>query len=189
MDRRTFLQMGVASIAVVGSGCAESLRSGESSPASASPTSTGSPPVIECDNPRQPAVPTVTSDDRVEPKSYPEKPATLTLESVKTYVRAFERAYIVNQAIREYDLVRFDFLSWGVEKVSRANGGILVYIGGDVAPLYYRGTETETTPYHSDDLYMAAFLATERGVLRAAQAGTDPPDPRSGELVVCTPAQ
>lgn len=104
-------------------------------------------------------------------------------------MKAFERAYLVNQAIREYDLVRFDFLSWGVEQVRRVNGGIVVTIGGDVAPVYYRESETESTPYHSDNLYMATFFVTDRGVQRAAQAGTDAPDPRSGELEVCTPTQ
>jgi hypothetical protein len=143
--------------------------------------------VADCTEPRRPDVPVATEGDTVEPRTYPEKPDELSVETVESYIREFERAYKVNQAIQEYELVGYDFLSWGVSDVQEVEAGVVATVGGQVAPFWYQGTSTESTPYHADEDYIASFLVSERAVWRASGVGSEPPDPKSGELLVCNP--
>lgn len=143
--------------------------------------------VGDCTQPRRPDVPVATEGDKVEPRTYPEKPDELSVETVESYVKEFERAYKVNQAIQEYELVRYDFASWGVSDVQEVEEGVVATVGGQVAPFWYQGTSTESTPYHADEDYIASFLVTERAVWRASRAGFEPPNAKEGELLVCTP--
>lgn len=141
----------------------------------------------DCTEHRRPDVPVASDGDTVEPRDYPERPAKLTVETVESYVTEFERAYRVNQAIQEYDLVGYDFLSWGVSDVHEGADGFVATVGGRVAPFWYQGASTESTPYHADEEYIASFHVSERAVWRAAGVGSEPPAPREGELLVCTP--
>lgn len=143
--------------------------------------------MADCTEPRRPEVPVATEGDGVEPRNYPEKPDELTVGTVETYVREFERAYKVNEAIREYELVRYDFLSWSVSDVQEVEDGIVATVGGQVAPFWYQGASTETTPYHADEEYTATYLVSERAVCRTASPRSESPDPRDGEILVCTP--
>lgn len=191
--RRELLQT-LGTLPLVTPGClATESPSTSATDTDSSPTPTERRPthtateVADCTEPRRPEVPAATEGDNVEPRNYPEKPDELSVETVESYVREFERAYKVNRAIQEYDLVRYDFLSWGVSDVHEVEGGFVATVGGQVAPFWYRGTTTESTPYHADEDYVASFLVSDRAVWRASGVGSDPPDPKAGELLVCTP--
>lgn len=185
VTRRNLLQtLGALSLGT--SGCLGLDSPSSSTTENPSPTSTPRE-VANCTEPRSPDVPAGTKADNVAPRDYPKQPDQLTSDTVKAYVREFERAYKVNQAIEEYDLVKYDFLSFGISEFHEVETGFVATVGGHVAPFWYQGTSTETTPYHKDEEYNVTYLVSERAVWRVSPAESGTSNSENRELLVCTP--
>jgi hypothetical protein len=95
-SRRDLLTSGVATGVVVLAGCLGSLD-GSSSPTPAAGSELGSSTTDDC-TATDPPMPTSAATD---PRAYPERPTTLSGDTVRSFVQAYEKAYQYNAALGE----------------------------------------------------------------------------------------
>lgn len=110
----------------------------------------------------------------VAPKSYPDRPATLSADSVGEYVDGYESAFLWNDALAGQNL---SYLEVYVEdlNVTRRGGVYVVRLQSYTNGGYYE-REGEGTPYviHWDGAPTpASYLVTEDRLVRAESDGED----------------
>lgn len=174
--RRTLLAV------VVGTGlggCLNATRGGSSPTPTRTPTPTPDP---ECPETLDRPAPETASGE-VEPTPYPEPPTALTVESVRSYAVAFERAYRRNAVVAS----NANLTDVGVdtpERVDAERTDAGVRVGIRYTYYYFTGDEVADSPAID-----VAYLVTDRLVYRVESESYETPeggmDPKSGAIVAC----
>lgn len=143
-------------------------------------------------------LPTATKDieSRVEVPDCPDKPDTLTRESVVPFAVQFEKAYFTRQILEERDAVTYVQFKQiaGVSDdnpdvaVRSAEDGYEVRFSVSVAYGYRPAPRTPESAHADLPGYAATYFLNESLVVRAEARGETPVDPREvGEQVLCPP--
>lgn len=159
LQRSVLLALAVASLVVLG-GCLAHFGVGSSSPET------------EADCPRE----------RVTPVPYPDRPATLTNESVRAFVADLERAHVLTrEAERDATKVSFDPEP---DDVTRVDDGWSVRVETGLSTY----TCTDGSLAVGDGYYTVRYFVNETAVYRVQDGGDGPvPEPREhGERIRVT---
>ncbi|WP_458206091.1 hypothetical protein [Haladaptatus sp. NG-SE-30] len=152
-----------------------------------------------CDQPTTPTPPkmtTITTSDRVAPKSYPEPPERLAREPVVTFVKATERAYKTNEILRTEGsrfatLTYVDITGLSVADVNRVDGGFVVHVIVDFGYGKHRGDGTTTaSSVHADGSAKVSYFVANH-IVRRVEADryefVNPTEAHDGVVLWCTP--
>lgn len=186
MDRRSLL----ATISVLAlPGCAETGSPSTGSPASETPTNSPSQTApstagATCE-PEAVFRPSPPEGAEPEPSEYPEKPATLSADSVATYLSSFETAYARNRTISDVAVTSVDVeIQGGFDDASETGDGYVA--SSNVQIMYTREAEGTETP--SGDVKYVANYYVDLELVYWHRTDLEPMDPRDSDrklLVQC----
>ncbi|MEA5407538.1 hypothetical protein VB773_08150 [Haloarculaceae archaeon H-GB2-1] len=110
--------------------------------------------------------------DELTPRPVPERPATLSRESVRAYAESYERAFTHNHELgRDVRAISVEILSNRVEQV---RDGFSVRLSVHVTTRA-SAAETPTVVAHSDVRYDAHYFVSEHVLRRTETPGDSPP--------------
>lgn len=113
-------------------------------------------------------------DERVTPVPYPDRPATLTSDSVHAFITDLEQAYVYNREADEGNVTNISF-DPEPDNVTRLDDGWVVRIETGVSEY----SCTNGTLSVGDGYYTARYFLNESAIYRAQDGGDGPVgDPR-----------
>lgn len=184
-SRRRILEGIGVSFASVLAGCSNVVDQSDANSPGSSPSS---PP--GCDRQLTPSIPTPDSDDRLQPRTYPERPEQLSESSVGPFALEFERAFRWNELLTQFDEVTQLSLELLEEPtVSPADDGYVTRFSMR-QQLQWRnhGTGTATPILVSGSKeYAVGYFISAHMIKRSQGSGATPTNPhRWGTLLVCS---